>query len=272
MKWSSPDANPVDMLSFRIACHNISFQESYELYILEQQASALLAQLDPASQHRAPWTRFDAHFRVQYGNHLLRNALRLHLLRGVSRLPSDHRSVRDIVSAIIELASDVPLSGTGMGVGMLWPLIIAGNSLARERQEDREAILRLIGYVKQDLCTAEPKKAIELLEEIWKRMDERDEDVSWTEVMQEQGWDLLIGEQLAFSFRKYPKHNFKSSVCFPKLIYVRFSLDPAATIQPVETVVPFVQVPIILCSTVVSLFLAAKCHDEMILARRVIGE
>lgn len=111
----------------------------------------------------------------------------LHLYRAFPPLGKDSQALADqILNSLLVIPRD-----SGSLCIHIWPLMAAGcehtdpikRQLVRQRFED----------LKEKLKVPNVDKAIELLNEVWKRKDAGDLNAGWANLAKERGWLLLLG-------------------------------------------------------------------------------
>lgn len=126
--------------------------------------------------------------RTMIGSMTMWHGLQILMLRDMQKRGRDDADVQSSASAILELCIEV-----GDKVEFLnWSLIISASVLIDpDKRNSARGVIRTFAYQ----CCHELEAAREIIEEMWRRMDEgRDDEASnWREVAIEIGRPVLIG-------------------------------------------------------------------------------
>ncbi|ORY81292.1 fungal-specific transcription factor domain-domain-containing protein [Leucosporidium creatinivorum] len=145
---------------------------------------ALLLQRLPLGGHAE---HYAGHFRFAEA---LLLACHVFLERTMSRTPRLGEQGRRYVLEGVKALEKVPWEGSS-GNLLGWALVILGSELEKEMKTARALVRLRLGWL-AGLGYRNLVQTVELVEEVWRRMDGGEVGVSWQQVIQENGWELLV--------------------------------------------------------------------------------
>lgn len=111
----------------------------------------------------------------------------LHLYRAFSPFGKD---IPKLADDILDLLLLIPKESGSLCIH-IWPLMAAGCEQSDEKK--RQLVRNRFEEVRQKLKVANVEQAIELLQEVWNKKDQGEQNVGWVSIAKERGWHLLLG-------------------------------------------------------------------------------